>query len=157
MIASLGLLWFQAGGKNTLISAADVSGLLFFAMLFAQANAMFSSVFTFPAEFQMMLKERSSGMYRLSAFYISRTASEIPLDFFIPTLYVIILYFMTELKMTAAAFFCHWLAMILSIFVAQTVGLIIGAAIMDFKTATTVTSLVSFISIDFYCSICFWY
>lgn len=31
---------------------------------------MFSSLFTFPSEFKMMLKERASGMYRLSAFYL---------------------------------------------------------------------------------------
>ena len=40
---------------------------------------MFTALFTFPNEFKMMLKERASGMYRLSAFYIARTASDLPM------------------------------------------------------------------------------
>jgi hypothetical protein len=36
----------------------------------------------------MMLKERASGMYRLSAFYLARTASDIPSDLSIPSLFI---------------------------------------------------------------------
>jgi hypothetical protein len=35
-----------------------------------------------------MLKERASGMYRLSAFYLARTASDIPSDLSIPSLFI---------------------------------------------------------------------
>jgi hypothetical protein len=35
--------------------------------------AAFSSIFTFPADFAMLKKERASGMYRLSAYYAART------------------------------------------------------------------------------------
>ena len=38
----------------------------------------------------MMLKERASGMYRLSAFYLARTASDIPSDMTIPSLFIIV-------------------------------------------------------------------
>ena len=43
-----------------------------------------------PAEQKMMLKERASGMYRLSAFYLARTASDIPSDLSIPSLFIAI-------------------------------------------------------------------
>ncbi|KAK9837048.1 hypothetical protein WJX84_012343 [Apatococcus fuscideae] len=36
---------------------------------------MFVALFTFPDEYKIMLKERASGMYKLSAFYIARTIS----------------------------------------------------------------------------------
>lgn len=45
-----------------------------------------------------MLKERASGMYRLSAFYFARTASDLPMDCTIPTIFIIIIYFMSDLK-----------------------------------------------------------
>lgn len=45
-----------------------------------------------------MLKERASGMYRLSAFYFARTASDLPMDCTIPTIFIIIIYFMSGLK-----------------------------------------------------------
>lgn len=38
------------------------------------------------AEQKLMLKERASGMYRLSAFYLARTASDIPSDLSIPSI-----------------------------------------------------------------------
>lgn len=51
------------------------AGLLFFQLMFMSFRTLFVALFTFPNEFKMLLKERASGMYRLSAFYFARTAS----------------------------------------------------------------------------------
>ena len=40
-------------------------------------------------------------MYRLSAFYFARTASDLPMDCTIPTVFIIIIYFMSGLKCAA--------------------------------------------------------
>ena len=37
-------------------------------------------------------------MYRLSAFYFARTASDLPMDCTIPTIFIIIIYFMSGLE-----------------------------------------------------------
>ena len=42
----------------------------------------------------MMLKERASGMYRLSAFYIARTASDLPIELATPSIFIVLIYFM---------------------------------------------------------------
>ena len=42
----------------------STSGLLFFEMMFMSMRAMLSALFTFPPNFKIMVKERSSGMYR---------------------------------------------------------------------------------------------
>lgn len=136
-----GLLWFQEGRKNTLLAASDITGLLFFIILFQQVNSLYNALFRFPSEFQIMRKERSSGMYRLSAFYISRTASELPMDCFIPTLCVFATYWLAALRPTATAFLSHWFGVLLSILVAQTVGLLVGALVIDFERASTISTL----------------
>ena len=54
------------------------------------------ALFTFPSEFKMMLKERASGMYRLSAFYFARTASDLPMELSAPSILIILIYFMVR-------------------------------------------------------------
>lgn len=61
----------------------------------------------------MLLKERASGMYRLSAFYFARTASDLPMDFAVPTIFIVIIYFMAHLRYTAQAFFSNFFTVIL--------------------------------------------
>lgn len=46
-------------------------------------------------------------MYRLSAFYFARTASDLPMDFAVPIIFIIIIYFMSHLRYTAQAFFSN--------------------------------------------------
>lgn len=59
-------------------------------------SCRFVALFTFPSEFKMMLKERASGMYRLSAFYFARTASDLPMELSAPSILIILIYFMVR-------------------------------------------------------------
>lgn len=86
---------------------------MFFEILFLSFRQLFVALFTFPDEFKMLLKERASGMYRLSAFYFARTASDLPMDMAIPTLFLVLVYFMGHLRYTAAAFFSNFFTVIL--------------------------------------------
>jgi len=126
-----------------LVAASDVIGLLFFEMLFMSFYAMFRALFTFPNDFNMMLKERRSGMYRLSTFYIARTLSDLPMDCTIPTLFVIIVYWFGGLRSSAVAFFSNWLSVLLVTLVAQTWGMLIGAGVMDVQKAQTIMSILT--------------
>lgn len=91
---------------------------------------------------QMMLKERASGMYRLSAFYFARTASDLPMEFSVPVVFIIIVYFMAGLRLTAGAFFGNMFVTLLVTAVAQSCGLLIGATVMNTKSAQTIASVV---------------
>lgn len=136
-----GLFWFQKGRDDTLVAARNIQGLLFFELMFLSFRALFVALFTFPDEQKMMLKERASGMYRLSAFYIARTASDLPMDFAIPTAFLIIVYFMGGLRHSAAAFFANYGTVILSMFVAQSLGLLLGSIAMNPKSAQTIAAV----------------
>lgn len=121
-----GLFWWQIGRNRTVAAAANANGLLFFEMLFLSFRSMFAALFTFPNEYKMMLKERASGMYRLSAFYFARSASDIPMEVTVPSVFIVIIYFMAGLRLEAWAFFANWAAVMLVLLVAQSFGLLIG-------------------------------
>ena len=57
------------------------------------------------------------------------------MDCALPVLFVIVIYFMGGLRLTAGAFFANLFALVLNVLVAQSLGLLLGVAFMDPKTA----------------------
>ncbi|GAB4834121.1 ABC transporter G member 22 [Ancistrocladus abbreviatus] len=136
----LGLLWWQSDCKTTK-GLQDQTGLLFFLAVFWSFFPVFTAIFTFPQERAMLKKERSADMYRLSAYFLARTTSDLPLDLLLPVLFITVVYFMAGLRLNAATFFLTILTIFLEIVAAQGLGLVIGASLMDVKTATTLASV----------------
>lgn len=138
-----GLFWWQSGQETPLTPTVvrDVGGLLFFIQLFMSFSALFAALFTFPAEFGMLVKERQSGMYRLSAYYVARTLSDLPMDCLIPTLFLWVLYWMCGLRINAGAFFCMWWTVLLVLMVSQSVGLFIGATVQNPQNGQTIATI----------------
>jgi len=115
-----GCFWWQIGaGQLTPQSAQDIGGVLFFVQLFLSFSAMFQAIFNYPSEFSMVVKERQSGMYRLSAYYVARSLSDLPMDCLLPSILIIIVYWMAGLRITPGAFFGHWWATLLLVLIAQ--------------------------------------
>jgi ABC-type multidrug transport system permease subunit len=73
---------------------------------------MFAALFTFPQEMGMLRKERSSDMYHLSAYYIAKTTSALPLNLFFPFLFVTIIYWggglQPQVRAAATAIICMY-------------------------------------------------
>lgn len=93
----------------------------------------------------MLIKERTSGMYRLSSYFIARTAGDLPMEFALPTAFVVIIYWMGGLKPDPMTFFLTVVIVLYSVLVAQSLGLAIGAILMDVKQATTLASVTTLI------------
>lgn len=136
----LGLLWWHSD-STTVKDMQDQAGLLFFISVFWGFFPVFTAIFTFPQERAMLNKERSVDMYRLSAYFMARTTSDLPLDLFLPIIFLMIVYFMTGLRLSVGPFFLSMLIVFLSIVAAQGLGLAIGATVMDIKKATTLASV----------------
>ncbi|XP_074562692.1 ABC transporter G family member 22-like isoform X2 [Curcuma longa] len=136
----LGLLWWQSN-TTTLRDLEDQAGLLFFISVFWGFFPVFTAIFTFPQEREMLNKERAVDMYRLSAYFLARTTSDLPLDLFLPVIFLLIVYFMTGLRLSVAHFFLSMLVVLLTVIAAQGLGLAIGASIMNIKKATTLASV----------------
>jgi VIT1/CCC1 family predicted Fe2+/Mn2+ transporter len=67
----------------------------------------------------MLAKERASDMYRLSSYFMSRTLSDMPMELLLPTIFVLISYFMVGLDPTAPAFFLTLIGVYLIVISAQ--------------------------------------
>ena len=66
----------------------------------------------------MISKERRSGVYHLSAYYLAKTVSELPLVLIQPSLYLVITYWIVGLN-GPAAFFGTWFVLVTNCLAAQ--------------------------------------
>ncbi|KAI3504472.1 hypothetical protein L1887_25968 [Cichorium endivia] len=133
-----GLLWWQSDTSHL----QDQSGLLFFYTGFWGFFPLFQAIFTFPQERQMLGKERSSGMYRLSSYFISRTIGDLPMELVLPTLFCIITYWMAGLKPDFGSFLYALFTLLCSVLASQGLGLAVGALVMNQKSATIMGSVI---------------
>ncbi|KAL0371984.1 UNVERIFIED_CONTAM: ABC transporter G family member 14 [Sesamum calycinum] len=101
--------------------------------------------FTFPQERNMLIKERSSGMYRLSAYFLARTVGDLPMELALPTAFTFIFYWMGGLKPDPSSFVLSLLVVLFSVLVSQSLGLAFGAILMDVKQAATLASVTTLV------------
>jgi len=92
---------------------------------------MVQSIFTFPRDRQMIIKERSFYMYRLSCYFIASNIDDLPLQLVLPTLFVTITCWMGGLKVNASIFFQTLAVALLYALVSQGFGLAIGALLIN--------------------------
>ncbi|GAU16501.1 hypothetical protein TSUD_167330, partial [Trifolium subterraneum] len=136
-----GLLWWHTPESHL----QDRTALLFFFSVFWGFYPLYNAVFTFPQERRMLIKERSSGMYRLSSYFLARTIGDLPLELALPTAFVIILYWMGGLKPDLVTFILSLLVVLYSVVVSQSLGLAFGAILMEIKQATTLASVTTLV------------
>ncbi|KAH7519126.1 hypothetical protein FEM48_Zijuj08G0000700 [Ziziphus jujuba var. spinosa] len=136
-----GLLWWHTPTSHI----EDRVALLFFFSVFWGFYPLYNAVFTFPLERTMLIKERSSGMYRLSSYFLARTVGDLPLELALPTAFVIIIYWMGGLKPDPFTFILSLLVVLYNVLVSQSLGLAIGAILMDIKQATTLASVTTLV------------
>ncbi|XP_074332745.1 ABC transporter G family member 14-like [Apium graveolens] len=136
-----GLLWWNTPTSHI----EDRITLIFFFSAFWGFYPLYSAVFTFPQERRMLIKERSSGMYRLSSYFLARTIGDLPLELALPTAFTCIVYWMGGLKPDPFTFILSLLVVLYSVLVAQSLGLAFGALLMDVKQATTLASVTTLV------------
>ncbi|KAL3849391.1 hypothetical protein ACJIZ3_011273 [Penstemon smallii] len=132
-----GLLWW----KSNISHLQDQVGLLFFYNGFWAVFPMFQAIFTFPQERLILAKERSSGMYRLSSYFMASTFVDLPTELVLPTIFFIITYWMAGLSPEAGSFFSGLFVLLFSVLCTQGLGLAVGAIVMNTKSASTLGSV----------------
>ena len=134
-----GLLWFQM--PYTESTVFDRSSYYFFTMTFWVFDAMFTAYMTFPLERAIIFKERNSGAYHLSAYFLAKTTSEAPARLTLPSIYMLISYWMSGVNNNVGIFLASTMCSLLSVLAGESIGLFLGAAVLDMEKGIVVMTV----------------
>jgi ABC-type multidrug transport system permease subunit len=84
-------------------------------------------------------KERATGTYRLSAYFMGKTLAETPLELVLPFMFAVITYWMVDLSHDGYTFIFYIVILWLFVLMGTGIGTLIGAAIIDVKKALTIS------------------
>lgn len=122
----IGALYYDIGNDGAKVLSN--LGFLFFNMLFLMYTSMTITILSFPLEMPVLLKENFNRWYSLRSYYLAITISDIPFQAIFCFIYVSIVYYFTSQPMELFRYGMFLTACLLISFVAQSVGLVVGAA-----------------------------
>ncbi|CAN6852361.1 unnamed protein product [Brassica oleracea] len=132
-----GLMWWHSDYRDV----HDRLGLLFFISIFRGVIPSFNAVFTFPQERAIFTRERSSGMYTLSSYFMAHVIGSLSMELVLPAVFLTLTYWMVGLRPGLVPFLLTLFVLLLYVLASQGLGLALGAAIMDAKKASTIVTV----------------
>ncbi|KAH8360956.1 hypothetical protein KR093_001315 [Drosophila rubida] len=122
----IGALYYDIGNDGAKVLSN--LGFLFFNMLFLMYTSMTITILSFPLEMPVLLKENFNRWYSLKSYYLAISVADLPFQAIFCVIYVSIVYYYTSQPWELFRFLMFLSACLLISFVAQSVGLVVGAA-----------------------------
>ena len=126
-----GLLWFQVPHNEAYLSDRD--SFIFFSFAYWIFEGASSAIFVFPQERAIIFKERASGSYHLSAYFLSKTISEMPTRLLLPSIFWAIAYWMTGMNNRFDVFLGTLVCTLLGALTGEGYGLLCSTVVMDLQ------------------------
>ncbi|KAL1122264.1 hypothetical protein AAG570_003669 [Ranatra chinensis] len=121
----LGLLYYQAGMDGAKV--LDNYNLLFSILIHHVMSTMMLTILTFPMEMSILTKEHFNRWYSLKSYYLMINIVELPVAAGCCIMFTVIIYFLTGQPYTNTRFFVFLTVSLLTVFIAQGIGYMIGA------------------------------
>lgn len=116
----------------------EKNAVLLFTMIFAVGfSVAIVTMIAFASEKGILIKERNSKIYYLSAWYVAKRLAEMPIEMIFPTIWIFITYWMAAFRANAY-FLAQWYLMMITTYISAAFGLCIVAAISNFQIAMNV-------------------
>ncbi|UJR07235.1 hypothetical protein I4U23_011523 [Adineta vaga] len=137
-----GLCWLQMDFSEDTIP--DRSSFTFFIMTFWPFHTLLVGLLSFPFERLVIAKERASGSFRLSSYFMAKSLAETPLKLVLPTLFLLIAYWMARINNNFGVFLGILVFQLLAVIVAESLGLFLGAAFKNLQYAIKTATVILF-------------
>jgi ABC-type multidrug transport system permease subunit len=135
-----GLMWFRM--PRTEKTIPDRGSFVFFYQLHWFFTSLYTGILLFIPERIVLQKERAAGTYNLSAYFISKNLSELPVIITLPTLFLSICYPMANMNHSVKSFFGLLFTQLLGTMCAESIGLFIGTAFIDLSLSFVVATII---------------
>ncbi|XP_070150083.1 ATP-binding cassette sub-family G member 4 [Polyergus mexicanus] len=136
----IGAIYYDIGNEASEVMSN--AGCVFFTVMFLMFTAMMPTILTFPMEMSVFVREHLNYWYSVKAFYFARTLADLPFQMVYSIAYVMIVYFITSQPLETERFLMYLNICILTSLVAQSIGLLIGAA-MSVETGVFIGPVMS--------------
>lgn len=131
----LGLLWFQM--PYTEKTVKDRSSFFFFSITYWLFEAMFDALFAFPFEHPIIMKERSSRSYHLSAYFMAKVTSETPTRMILALMYITISYWLADLNKRVDIFLGTVGCFLVVVLAGESIGFCTSVVFLDLEKSKT--------------------
>mmetsp|Transcript_41324 Transcript_41324/g.54311 ORF Transcript_41324/g.54311 Transcript_41324/m.54311 type:complete len:655 (+) Transcript_41324:76-2040(+) len=125
-------LWWQTNNLD------DILGFYFFVTINQAFTVISIVVKIFPMERDLMIRERSTGYYRIGAYFLARTLSDIVISYILPMMYALICIMGTGLASSFLHFLTFWFVFLFTIMAAQAWGIFLSTVLKDLSVANMV-------------------
>ena len=141
-----GLCWWNTRLSEN--SVTDITGFLSFGTTYWFFSSLYVGLMEFFPERQVVQKERDSGSYQLSAYFLSKFIANLPIRIILPVIYVLIAYPMIFHSDPLTSSSVLTFVMILGIVVlasqsGESIGLVIGIVSSSMEVAMSTATTVS--------------